>query len=255
MDGKSQQSHARPEDVTPPAIEQFIAETNGILPGYAGFRPEAGDAHDVSKFGGVMQRPPFHDPWAPKMQPNDPFKRYFEWRREKDITDDPPSFRESVGGVKSGYTGYVARGLFKIGTTHMGGSSPWERADVPLAQTGHEGYKISAPGQPVGMAGESEVTVRRIPKCTVSCISLRYPVWPRQCSFLLRGFCHDICALIDLRRLLCYAISLRSTTFQSRSKPLARPRSLVGRKHQRTSTERPLARAGGTEDVAGCLAQ
>ena len=164
----------------PQAIEQFIAETSGMTPGYAGFRPEAGDAPDLSKFGGVVQRPAFHDPWAPKMEPNDPFKRHFEWRREKDIADAPPSYRESVGGVKSGYTGYVPRGLFKIGTTHMGGSSPWESPGVPYAQTGHEGYKISAPGQPVGMAGESEVTVRRIPKCTVSCISHRYPGCPRQ---------------------------------------------------------------------------
>ena len=188
MDGKSQQTHVRPGrpgDMPPQAIEQFIAETSGMTPGYAGFRPEAGDAPDLSKFGGVVQRPAFHDPWAPKMEPNDPFKRHFEWRREKDIADAPPSYRESVGGVKSGYTGYVPRGLFKIGTTHMGGSSPWESPGVPYAHTGHEGYKISAPGQPVGMAGESEVTVRRIPKCTVSCISHRYPGCPRQSPFLL----------------------------------------------------------------------
>ena len=35
--------------------------------------------------------------------------------------------------------------------------------NVPLAQTGHEGYKISAPGQIVGQPGEKDVELKMIP--------------------------------------------------------------------------------------------
>ena len=35
--------------------------------------------------------------------------------------------------------------------------------NVPLAQTGHEGYKISAPGQSSGQAGEKDVELKMIP--------------------------------------------------------------------------------------------
>jgi len=34
---------------------------------------------------------------------------------------------------------------------------------VPLAQTGHEGYKISAPGQVAGQPGEKDVELKMIP--------------------------------------------------------------------------------------------
>ena len=42
--------------------------------------------------------------------------------------------------------------------------------NVPLAQTGHEGYKISAPGQIVGQPGEKDVELKMIPNYQVRCL-------------------------------------------------------------------------------------
>ena len=49
----------------------------------------------------------------------------------------------------------VPRATEKQGTSHYGGTTP-DKMNVPLAQTGHEGYKISAPGQIVGQPGEKD---------------------------------------------------------------------------------------------------
>ena len=76
--------------------------------------------------------------------------------------------------VKSGYTGHVPRAVEKYGTSHFGGLSP-DKPYVPLAQTGHEGYKVSAPGQVPGQAGEKDVELKMIPN---------YQVPPR-CAVLL----------------------------------------------------------------------
>ena len=61
----------------------------------------------------------------------------------------------------AGYTGHVPGASQKTGTSHFGGLAP-EKAP-PLAQTGHEGYKISAPGQAPGQPGEKDVELCMIP--------------------------------------------------------------------------------------------
>ena len=68
----------------------------------------------------------------------------------------------AVGGIIPGYTGHVPRATEKHGTSHFGGLSP-DKMYVPLAQTGHEGYKISAPGQTTGQPGEKDVDLKMIP--------------------------------------------------------------------------------------------
>ena len=56
----------------------------------------------------------------------------------------------------------VPRATEKQGTSHYGGTTP-DKMNVPLAQTGHEGYKISAPGQAPGQPGEKDVDLNMIP--------------------------------------------------------------------------------------------
>lgn len=152
-----QQGHVRPEDVIPPVFESYIASSKGVMPGYTGFRPEARHVHNVSAFGGITFSPAGTD--AAELAQG---KREFEFRREADITPAPPSFRDNVGGVIPGYTGHVPRAVEKYGTSHFGGLSP-DKPYVPLAQTGHEGYKVSAPGQVPGQAGEKDVELKMIP--------------------------------------------------------------------------------------------
>ena len=151
-----QQGHVRPEDIIPPSFEQYITSSNGVVPGYTGFRPESKHVHNVSAFGGVPpMAPPGTLPVAALAQGNHGESSGiadFEWRRPADVKPAPPSFRDKVGGVIPGYTGHVAGAIEKIGTSHFGGLAP-EKAP-PLAQTGHEGYKISAPGQAPGQPGE-----------------------------------------------------------------------------------------------------
>ena len=35
----AQQGHVRPEDVIPPVFESYVSNSNGVMPGYTGFRP------------------------------------------------------------------------------------------------------------------------------------------------------------------------------------------------------------------------
>jgi hypothetical protein len=160
-----QQGHVRPEDIIPPSFEQYITSSNGVVPGYTGFRPESKHVHNVSAFGGVPpMAPPGTLPVAALAQGNHGESSGiadFEWRRPADVKPAPPSFRDKVGGVIPGYTGHVAGAIEKIGTSHFGGLAP-EKAP-PLAQTGHEGYKISAPGQAPGQPGEKDVDLNMIP--------------------------------------------------------------------------------------------
>jgi len=153
-----QQGHVRPEDVIPPVFDQYITGSKGVLPGYTGFRPESKHVHNVSAFGGLPTMVPGQTDAASLSQGT----REFDWRRPKEVTPAPPSFRDNVGGILPGYTGHVPRSTEKHGTSHFGGLAP-EKQYVPLAQTGHEGYKISAPGQLTGQPGEKDVELKMIP--------------------------------------------------------------------------------------------
>ena len=172
----AQQGHVRPEDVIPPIFESFIASERGVMPGYTGFRPEARHVHNVSAFGGIVDTSGLfgnakdaHDTGAhdgvfgaatraTNVSELGQGNRTFDWRRNVN-QPAPPSFRENVGGVLPGYTGHVPRSTEKHGTSHYGGLAP-DKPYVPLAQTGHEGYKIDPMS---GAAGEKDVELRMIP--------------------------------------------------------------------------------------------
>jgi hypothetical protein len=167
-----QAGHVRPEDVLPPRFVDYVSNARGVMPGYCGFRPESGHVKNVSAYGAI--------PFGGVGGINDAIGlnaglnmssmgdglhqgcRDFDYRRPQDVEEPPPSFRDNVGGVLPGYTGHVPRAVEKHGTSHYGGLSP-DKMYVPLSQTGHEGYKISAPGQPCGQAGEKDVDVKVIP--------------------------------------------------------------------------------------------
>jgi len=48
-----QKDHTRPEDVLPERFMDFIGKSSGVMPGYAGVRPEASHVNNVSAYGGV----------------------------------------------------------------------------------------------------------------------------------------------------------------------------------------------------------
>jgi len=162
-----QAGHVRPEDVLPPRFVEYIETHKGCVPGFAGFRPESVHVKNVSAYGGVPHQVAIQqdavglnfsvesDNGPGQFQQGN---RTFDWRR-KVPAEAPPSFRDNVGGVIPGYTGHVPRATEKHGTSHYGGLSP-DHAFVPLAQTGHEGYKIDPMS---GMAGEKDVELKVIP--------------------------------------------------------------------------------------------
>jgi len=170
-----QVGHVRPEDVLPPVFVGYVVNGRGVIPGYAGFRPESVHVKNVSAFGGIPHMGMSHSAGEVglnfstdselglSMGNLEQGNRDFDWRRGKaQLEQGPPSFRDNVGGVLPGYTGHVPRAVEKHGVSHYGGLNP-ENPYVPLAQTGHEGYKISAPGQPSGQPGEKEVELKMIP--------------------------------------------------------------------------------------------
>lgn len=163
-----QDGHVRPEDVLPPRFVDYIETQKGCMPGYAGFRPESVHVKNVSAFGGIPhQGTGYHQDSGLNFSvgsDNGPShleqgNRTFDWRR-RNTGAAPPSFRDNVGGILPGYTGHVPRATEKHGTSHYGGLAP-DKPYVPLAQTGHEGYKIDPM---TGMAGEKDVELKMIPK-------------------------------------------------------------------------------------------
>jgi len=169
-----QTGHVRPEDVIPPRFDSYMRTAQGTVPGYTGWRPEAAHVKNVSAWGCVP-----HERGNGYETPNvglsatvgslaDPSKpadhteqgvRQYDWRRKNKQAEPPPSFRDNVGGVLPGYAGHVPRSDEKHGTSHYGGLAP-DKMYVPLAQTGHEGYKIDPMS---GQAGEVDVELKMIP--------------------------------------------------------------------------------------------
>ena len=128
-----QTGHVRPEDVLPPHFVDYVEKSRGVMPGYCGFRPESVHVKNVSAYGGIPHqgmrdsaanagiglnfgvssdegpgqlqqgnRGGAVDNCSANLSHNG-----FEFRRAQDVTDDPPSFRDNVGGVLPGYTGHV----------------------------------------------------------------------------------------------------------------------------------------------------
>merc|ERR1712224_730028 len=138
-----------------------------------GFRPESTHVKNVSAWGCIPHEKGngFETPnvglsyslgsLEDFSKPPDKYEqgdRVYNWERKKTATN-PPSFRDNVGGVIPGYAGHVPRATEKHGTSHYGGLSP-DKVYVPLAQTGHEGYKIDPM---TGQAGEKDVELKMIP--------------------------------------------------------------------------------------------
>ena len=163
-----QAGHVRPEDVLPPRFVEYIEKSAGCMPGYTGFRPESVHVKNVAAYGGIPHQVTGNagevglnfsmqsdNSTAMHLEQGD---RSYDWRRTP-LDAPPPSFRDNVGGVLPGYAGHVPRAVEKHGTSHYGGLAP-DKEYVPLAQTGHEGYKIDPAS---GAPGEKEVDLKMIP--------------------------------------------------------------------------------------------
>jgi len=108
------------------AAYSFRESVGGVVPGYAGHRPGARDVHHKAAFGGV---PTFNDPRArsPPGQGAHLHNRrttcFHEYGVGWKAPEDAPNadFREAVGGVLAGYTGFVPGARTHYGTSHVGG--------------------------------------------------------------------------------------------------------------------------------------
>ena len=113
------------------------------MPGYAGHRPGAQDVHHKMACGGV---PTFINPRArtPPGQgaqlSNRPTTSFQEmgcgWKRPEDKSASSEPFREAVGGVLAGYTGFVPNAKTHYGSSHVGSLST-SGARGHAAQAGH----------------------------------------------------------------------------------------------------------------------
>ena len=125
-----QKGCTRAEDVIPTTFASYVTNVNGVMPGYTGYRPKSHDVFNVTAFGGI----------PPDMQTG-MHERSYDWHRNP--VEPPPSFRDSVGGVVPGYTGFVPFAVDKHGTSHYGKTHPTPVNQIPLAQTGHEDQKAT----------------------------------------------------------------------------------------------------------------
>ena len=105
----------------------FRERVGGVLPGYTGHRPGARDVHHKMAFGGV---PTFNHPRSPvppgqgehlHNRPTTGFQEYGRgWKvPEENLSTD--RFRDEVGGVLCGYTGFVPNARTHMGSSHVGG--------------------------------------------------------------------------------------------------------------------------------------
>jgi len=121
-----QKGCTRAEDVIPSTFASYIQNVNGVMPGYTGYRPKSHDVFNVTAFGGI-----------PTGMDEGMHERAYDWQRAP--KPGPPSFRDSVGGILPGYTGFVPAAIDKHGTSHYGKTRPTKAMpQVPLAQAGHE---------------------------------------------------------------------------------------------------------------------
>ena len=119
----------------------FREAVKGVLPGYAGHRPGARDVHHTMAFGGV---PTFNTPRSrtPPGQGsrlnNRPTTSFQELGCGWKLPEEKPNenFRDAVGGVLAGYTGFVPCARTHFGSSHVGGlADVGDRGHAP--QRGH----------------------------------------------------------------------------------------------------------------------
>ena len=108
----------------------FRERVGGVVPGYQGHRPGARDVHHTMSFGGVptfnprvVQRPPGQGAHLD----NNPSTTWQEigrgWKPEDPGDSRSDGFRNTVGGVLVGYTGFVPNARTHYGSSHVGGLS------------------------------------------------------------------------------------------------------------------------------------
>jgi len=104
------------------AVRQYKEEVNGIIPGYAGHIPAARDEVGMTAFGNMpveaMAQSPIGQPGLGGGIIGG--KKRFEGKTS-DTTSDLPEYRDIVGGVLPGYSGFVPAARDKFGATTSGG--------------------------------------------------------------------------------------------------------------------------------------
>ena len=123
------------------AAYTYRESVRGVVPGYAGHRPGARDVHHKMAYGGV----PTFNPPSSRTPPgqgrrldNRPTTAFQEYGRGWKVPEERPNetFRDAVGGVLAGYTGFVPSARAHFGGSHVGGLT-----DVGMrghvAQRGH----------------------------------------------------------------------------------------------------------------------
>lgn len=123
----------------------FRQRVGGVMPGYAGHRPGSREVHNKMAFGGVptfnppqLRRPPGQG----MALDNRPATSFHEigrgWKDEEPGDSRTDSFRDRVGGVLVGYTGFVPNARTHCGGAHVGGLSQVGQRGRS-AQRGHHG--------------------------------------------------------------------------------------------------------------------
>ena len=120
----------------------FRERVNGVVPGSAGHRPGARDVHHKMAFGGVPTFNDSSDPPVPgqgrqlRNRPTTSFQEYGKGWKVPHETLSTDRFRDAVGGVVAGYTGFVPNARTHFGSSHVGGVSDVGRRGH-FAQKGH----------------------------------------------------------------------------------------------------------------------
>jgi len=124
----------------------FRDRVDGIMPGYAGHRPGSREIHHAMAYGGVptfnppkLRRPPGQGVQLDN-RPATSWQEYGRaWKNEEPGDSRTDDFRDTVGGVVVGYTGFVPNARTHVGSAHVGGlSKVGSRGRV--AQRGHGGH-------------------------------------------------------------------------------------------------------------------
>lgn len=108
----------------------FAQRVGGIMPGYRGHRPGAREIVSTPAYGGLPFRmDPDRLPGQGEQLSNRPTTSWIAHLRGSSgerVNQDVPSvtdeFRDGIGGVKIGYTGFVPGAPSHFGTSHRGGS-------------------------------------------------------------------------------------------------------------------------------------
>jgi hypothetical protein len=122
----------------------FRERVGGVVPGYAGHRPGARDVAHTMAYGGVptFNKPTLHRPPGQGQQlDNRPTTAWQEigrsWKQDEPGDSRSGEFLSTVGGVLTGYSGFVPNARTHCGSAHVGGLALSARGRS--AQRGHSG--------------------------------------------------------------------------------------------------------------------